>query len=70
MTVYSNETDLYTYLWVEPMSYRFFFFWLCVCFTVLDGIMEDGWDYGSQCELLNNSKKKNLMKRGKKLNLF
>ena len=59
MTVYSNETDLYTYLWVEPMSYRvFFFFWLCVCFTVLDGIMEDGWDCGSQCELLNNSKKK------------
>ena len=31
MTVYSNETDLYTYLWVEPMSYQFFFFgYVCV----------------------------------------
>ena len=39
MTVYSNETDLYTYLWVEPMSYRFFFLVMCVFYRV-------GWNYG------------------------
>ena len=46
MTVDSNDTNLHTYSWVEPMSYQFFFFWLCVCFTVLMELWKMGGTVG------------------------